>query len=61
MQDLMKKDVDAAKSSNFKNVITFDVQKALPTPNLTVGPAFYLRKLWTYNFLILSIILDINL
>lgn len=48
MQEKLKTDVQQAKT-NKKDVITFDLQQALPTPNLTVGPAFYLRKLWTYN------------
>ncbi|CAH2009676.1 unnamed protein product [Acanthoscelides obtectus] len=48
MQDSLKKEVsDNAKNSTC--IISFDLQQTLPTPSLTVGPAFYLRKAWTYN------------
>jgi len=29
--------------------ITFDMEKTLPLPKLSVGEAFYLRQLWLYN------------
>lgn len=44
----MQHDLKVSKESD-SDVISFDLQQALPTPHLTVGPAFYLRKLWTYN------------
>ena len=32
------------------HVIAMDLQQALPTPLLSAGPAFYKRKIWTFNF-----------
>jgi len=29
--------------------VTFDLQKTLPLPKLSVGQAFYMRQLWLYN------------
>jgi len=29
--------------------LTFDMQKTLPLPKLSVGEAFYLRQLWLHN------------
>ncbi|CAH0558686.1 unnamed protein product [Brassicogethes aeneus] len=49
MQNNLKEEVKSAKANNNKLVIAFDLQQTLPTPSLTVGPAFYLRKAWTYN------------
>lgn len=41
---------EQAKISKNIDVIALDLQQNLPTPSLTVGLAFYLRKAWTYNF-----------
>ncbi|XP_072390087.1 uncharacterized protein [Diabrotica undecimpunctata] len=49
MQDLMKNDTEEAKATGNAMVISFDLQQAMPVPNLTVGAAFYLRKAWVYN------------
>nr|CAI5866523.1 unnamed protein product [Callosobruchus analis] len=43
MQECMKNEVENAKNSS-KDIISFDLQQTLPTPSLTVGSAFYLRK-----------------
>ncbi|CAH1977144.1 unnamed protein product [Acanthoscelides obtectus] len=49
MQESLSKEVlDNAKNYT-KDIISFDLQQTLPTPSLTVGPAFYLRSAWTYN------------
>ena len=48
VRDEMKKDKIIANEKNV--MITFDLQKALPFPMLNVGPAYYARKLYVYNF-----------
>nr|CAH7734334.1 unnamed protein product [Callosobruchus chinensis] len=49
MQASLKAETEEAKKGNQKLVISFDLQQALPMPDLTVGKAFYLRKAWMYN------------
>ena len=44
-----RKDRTQAASEQNVTYITFDLQKTLPLPKLSVGPAFYLRQLWLYN------------
>jgi hypothetical protein len=49
-RDTKKKNIEEAKQSNgTKAVLTFDLQKILPTPVLSTGSAYYKRQLWTYN------------
>lgn len=48
MQTSLKDAVSLAESQD-TYIISFDLQQALPVPNLTTGPAFYLRKAWIYN------------
>lgn len=38
------------KSVDATDMITFDLQQNLPTPNLKHNDIFYLQQLWTYNF-----------
>lgn len=46
----MKDDInEARKSQETVQIFTFDLQKALPTPLLTISTAYYKRQLWTYN------------
>lgn len=52
MQNSLKEATENADSD--VQVISFDLQLVFPTPLLTVGPAFYLRKAWTYNLGIFS-------
>lgn len=42
---------DRAQAQKESNVfyITFDLEKTLPLPKLSVSTAFYLRQLWVYN------------
>ena len=49
MQQNLKAETANAQSSTDLCVISFDLQQALPVPNLSVGPAFYLKKAWVYN------------
>nr|CAI5865121.1 unnamed protein product [Callosobruchus analis] len=48
LQECMKNEMENVKNSS-KDIISLDLQQILPTPSLTVGLAFYLRRAWTYN------------
>ena len=48
--DQMKLDQDPSKIC-----IAIDLQQTLPCPRLTVGEAFYKRKLWVYNFSVVNL------
>ena len=41
--------VISAESSEKQLTLAFDLQQTLPTPKLSVGPAYYCRKIMTYN------------
>lgn len=47
-QKSLKDEVEHAKSRD-TYILSFDLQQALPVPDLTTGPAFHLRKAWVYN------------
>lgn len=50
MREAMKSDIaDAAENNGQTAVLTFDLQKTLPTPKLSTSIAYYKRQLWTYN------------
>ncbi|KAF2879291.1 hypothetical protein ILUMI_26883 [Ignelater luminosus] len=41
---------ELAVASSNRVAFSFDLQKTLPTPQLTCSKVYYLRQLWTYNF-----------
>ena len=45
----LKEDAAYAKSHQNTEMLTFDLEKSLPTPVLTTGVVYYKRQLWTYN------------
>jgi len=44
-----RQDREEARTKSNVTYITFDLQKTLPLPKLSVSKAFYLRQLWVYN------------
>lgn len=47
---ILKDDVEKAKNSEGETtVLTFDLQKTLPTISLATSIAYYKRQLWTFN------------
>ena len=45
----MKKDMQESNDSHSLTVITFDLQKTLPTPHLQTNEAYHCRQLYVYN------------
>lgn len=41
--------IELGKQSTYRVVITFDLQKTLPTPVLSWSQIYYSRQLWNYN------------
>lgn len=46
------------RSKDAVDMITFDFQQNLPTPNLQHNDMFYMHHLWTYNFGIYDCVAD---
>ena len=45
----LKEDTAIAKSDPNVEVLTFDLEQSLPTPELSTNVVYYKRQLWTYN------------
>ena len=46
---MLQEDAALAKSRDDTEMLTFDLEKSLPTPVLSTGIVYYKRQLWTYN------------
>ncbi|KAJ8930741.1 hypothetical protein NQ314_016432 [Rhamnusium bicolor] len=49
---LKSEDKDRSKKNNFEKVLMLDLEKCLPTPDLSNSQSYYSLKLWTYNLVI---------
>ena len=45
----LNEDATYAKAHENTEMLTFDLEKSLPTPVLSTGVVYYKRQLWTYN------------
>ena len=45
----LKKETAYVKVNSDTEMLTFDMEKLLPTPELNTGIVYYKRQLWTYN------------
>ena len=56
VQRLLSSQVDASPVHGMDvRVVCMDLQQTLPCPRVTSGMAYYLRKLWVYNFCIYDV------
>lgn len=53
-------DIKRTRTDSSFRVVSFDLQKQLPTPHLTCGQAFYARQLYTLNLTIFESYLNEN-
>lgn len=49
---LKAQDKERSKANSFEKVIMIDLEKCLPTPDLSNSQSFYSLKLWTFNLVI---------
>ena len=45
----MNLDLKTAEEDEKTETLTFDIEKTLPLPRLTINVIFYKRQLWLYN------------